>query len=601
MKYDFCGYATKNNIKCSDGRVIRRNAFKECDGKTVPLVWQHMHDDVENVLGHAVLENRNDGVYAYCSLNNTRAGQHARALIEHGDITSMSIYANRLVQNGSDVMHGVIREVSLVLAAANPGATIENLAFQHSDGSITDSEDEAIIYSGEELVHADEEDDDYDEDDEDEDEGEDDEDEDLEHADEETIGDVWNSLSDKQKEAIYFIFSQMAGDSAEHSEEGGSNVKKNVFDGSAMGGETSGTVLTHDQMSAIFADAQKCGSLKQAVLAHAKEYGISNIELLFPEARNINTPPEFVKRDTGWVSGFMSGVTHRPFSRIKSMFADITADEARAKGYVTGNKKYEEVFPVMTRSTTPTTIYKKQKFDRDDIVDITDFDVVSWVRREMRMMLEEEIARACLLSDGRAVSDRDKIDEGHIRPVVKDNDFYTMQLILPTITATGIDRVNKLIELVTVAMEDYEGSGNITMYARPSFVRDFRLATDKIGRYVYGGDDAVASALGVNRIIRMPILKQADAGQITIDSKKYLIEAVALDLRDYSIGADKGGQITNFNDFDIDYNQYKYLIETRISGCLTKHKCALVILSAAPADSSGGSSGSGGTGTETGR
>lgn len=579
MKYDFCGYATKNDIKCSDGRVIRRNAFKECDGKRVPLVWQHMHDDVENVLGHAVLENRKDGVYAYCSLNDTRAGQHAKALIEHGDITSMSIYANRLVQNGSDVMHGVIREVSLVLAAANPGATIENLAFQHSDGSITDSEDEAIIYSGEELIHAEDEDEDGDED-------EDyDEDEDMEHADGETVGDVWNSLSEQQKEVVYYLMSQIGGESAEHSDEGGSNMKKNVFDGSATGPSADqGPVLTHDQMSAIFADAQKCGSFKQAVLAHAKQYGISNIEVLFPEARNINVPPEFIKRDTTWVSGFISACHHSPFSRIKSMFADITADEARAKGYVTGAKKLEEVFPVMTRSTTPTTIYKKQKFDHDDIIDVTDFDVVSWVRREMRMMLDEEIARACLLGDGRKVTDADKIKEDHIRPIVKDDEFYTMRLILEDPVSYGsIDAVNALTAQVITAMEDYEGSGNTIAYVRPSFANAYRLSTDKIGRFVYNDDGAVASALGVGRVQRLPLLKDKTAGVITYEEEDYYIEAVIVDPRDYTIGADKGGQITSFDAFDIDYNQHKYLLETRISGCLTKHHAALVILSPVPA------------------
>ena len=418
MNYDFSGWATRNNIKCSDGRTILRDAFKHNDGQTVPLVWNHQHNESANVLGHAVLENREEGVYAYCTFNDTEAGQNAKLLVEHGDVTALSIYANKLKQNGGNVMHGTIREVSLVLAGANPGAFIDNV-IRHGE----DCEDEAVIYTGEELVlqHADDQN------------NNDKGDAEMDNKGEKTIQDVFDTLTEEQKNVVYALIGQALEDQSmaqsglddDYLEFGGDEeMKHNVFEGRETEREN---VLSHDAMETIIKDAKRYGSLKESFLAHAENYGIKDIEWLFPDAKNVNVPPDFIKRDDSYVQKVMRGVHHVPFSRIKSMHADITADQARAKGYIKGKLKKEEVFTLLKRTTSPTTIYKKQKLDRDDVIDITDFDVVAWLKMEMRMMLDEEIARAILVGDGRLSSDDDKIKEMCIRPIATDADLYCVK------------------------------------------------------------------------------------------------------------------------------------------------------------------------------
>lgn len=559
VKYDFGGYATKVGLKCTDGRVIRKGAFKHQDGLRVPLVWQHQHNDPANVLGHAVLENRDDGVYAYGKLNDSESGRNAKILIEHGDINSLSIFANQLVQNGPDVVHGNIREVSLVLAGANPGAYIEDLSIEHGDGLGYDGD--AIVYTGLPLSV---------------------EEDVVEHADtgdsERTVADVVASMSKEQQDAMYFIigslFAEDAGDDeVEHSDEGDEDMKKNIFDGSMNGDavQTPSKVLAHAQFAELMSDAKKVGSFKQAFLAHKQDYGIEDIDILFPDARNVTNPPDWIKRNTEWVSGVLNGVRHSPFSRIKSMAADITADEARAKGYIKGKRKKEEVFSLLKRVTTPITIYKKQKLDRDDIIDITDMNVVSWLMAEMRMMLDEELARAILIGDGRDALDEDKINEENIRPIWKDDELYAPRVRIPKGAS-----LNEQMEAILRAMDDYEGSGSPTLYTYQGKLTDWRVQRDSIGRLMYESDAAVANAMGVDRIAKVPLLK----GRVYTDSsdeKKYELIGIIINLRDYTVGADRGGQVTKFEDFDIDFNQYKYLLETRCSGCLTHPKSALIV------------------------
>lgn len=554
MKFDFSGYATKNDLKCADGRTIRRNAFKDNDGQTVPLVWQHMHNSPDNVLGHALLENRDDGVYAYCKLNDTPAGKNAKLLVQHGDITSLSIFANNLVQKGSDVVHGVIREVSLVLSGANPGALIDNLSIAHSDGSYTESEEEAIIYTGLEITT-----------------------DEIEHADKnqnesKTVQEIFDSLTEEQKNVVYAMLAQVIEDNIEHSDEdeddilehsnnkGGNNMKKNVFD-QDLNAEHPKT-LSHDQIKAIVDDAVRYGSFRESFLAHAQEYGIENIDFLFPDAKLVNNKPELIKRDTSWVNAVLGGVKKTPFSRIKSIAADITADEARAKGYIKGNQKLEEVFSLLKRVTTPTTIYKKQKLDRDDIIDITDLDVVAWMKQEMRMMLDEEIARVILIGDGREITDPDKINEENIRPIAHDVDLYSHKVkVAPNISGAT------LIETMIRNRKHYKGSGTPTLYTTNQILIDLLLVKDKIGRRLYNSKAELASALLVKDIVEVEVM----------ESMPNLL-GIFVNLNDYTLGADKGGQISMFDDFDIDFNQYKYLIETRISGALTKPKSALVFI-----------------------
>lgn len=568
MEYDFSGYVTKANVRCSDGRMIRPNAFQHLDGERVPLFWQHMHSDPENVLGHVVLEHRNDGMYGYGSFNKSAKATSAKEALEHGDIVSMSIFANHLDEKGGIVQHGDIKEVSLVFAGANPGAMIDNLVIQHADGDDEVLDTEAIIYSGVSfdgrMLHADEETSD---------EGE---------NGEKTIQDVIDSMNEEQRNVMYYMMSaameEVAGDDEEpeemaQSDEGGIAMNYNVFESGNK--EPAQKTLTHDEMTAIFSAAQECGSLKKAVLAHADAYGIKNIELLFPDARNTTTPPEWVKRRTEWVSGVINGARHSPFSRIKSMTADITADEARARGYIKGNRKVEEVFPVMQRVTTPTTIYKKQKLDRDDIIDITDFDVVSWIRQEMRIMLDEEIARAILIGDGRpkmtseGAVNPDKINEDNIRPVWTDDELYA-----PKIQVDPAHKTEQIMEDIVRAMDEYEGSGSPTMYTTQSFVTDMLLLKDSLGRRLYNSEQEILSFLGVGSIVKVPLLKGAKR---EVEGKTYELRALIVNMSDYTIGADKGGEITSFDDFDIDYNQYKYLLETRISGCLTHPKSAVIV------------------------
>ena len=561
MKYDFSGWATKNNLKCSDGRTILKDAFKENDGQKVPLVWNHQHNDPNNVLGHALLENRNDGVYAYCAFNDTEAGQQAKQLVEHGDVASLSIYANKLKQRGNDVVHGVIREVSLVLAGANPGAFID-VVMSHGE----DSEGDGVISMMEDISlsngeiddntisHAEENKEDK---------------KVAENSEDMTIKKIIDTMTEDQKNAMYYLIGKAIEGDDENDEGGDENMKHNVFDQTE---DTQENTLSHDAMNTIISDAKRYGSLKESFLAHAQEYGIENIDYLFPEAETLNKTPEFIKRDTGWVSKVMNGVHHTPFSRIKSMFADITEDDARAKGYIKGNLKKEEVFSLLKRTTTPTTIYKKQKLDRDDVIDITDFDVVAWLKTEMRMMLDEEIARAILIGDGRLSSSDDKINEQNIRPIVSDADLYTIKTkITIAANATSDDKAKAFIRSVIKSRKNYKGSGEPTLYTTEDLVTDCLLLEDNTGRVIYDSLEKLKNVLRVKEIVTVPVmegLKDADGNDVL---------AIVVNLADYNVGADKGGAINMFDDFDIDYNQQKYLIETRCSGALTKPYSAIAI------------------------
>lgn len=576
MKYDFSGWATKNNIRCSDGRTILKDAFKQHDGQTVPLVWNHQHNESANVLGHAVLENRDEGVYAYCTFNDTEAGKNAKLLVEHGDVTALSIYANQLKQKGSNVMHGTIREVSLVLAGANPGAFIDSV-IRH--GEFCD--DEAVIYTGEELTlqHADDPSDKADEVDEKDKKGDDEVD-----NNEKTIKDVVDSMSEEQKNVLYALVGQalegkeMAQSAIEENENnieedgGEQEMKHNVFEGKETENKD---VLSHDAMQTILKDAKRYGSLKESFLAHANDYGIKDIEWLFPDAKNVNMPPDFIKRDDSYVQKVMRGVHHVPFSRIKSMHANITADEARAKGYIKGNRKKEEVFTLLKRTTTPTTIYKKQKLDRDDVVDITDFDVVAWLKMEMRMMLDEEIARAILVGDGRLSDSDDKINETCIRPISKDDDLYCVKAPVAVAAAATDDDVAKaFIKTVIKSRKEYKGSGSPTLFTTEDVITNCLLLEDKNGRVIYDTVDKLATALRVKEIVAVEVMEGA---KTTVNKVEKPLMAIMVNLVDYYVGADKGGAVNMFDDFDIDYNQQKYLMETRCSGALVKPYSAVAV------------------------
>ena len=565
-KYDFSGWATKNDLRCSDGRIIRRDAFKDNDGQTVPLVWNHQHDDPLNVLGHALLENRKEGVYAYCTFNDTPAGKNAKMLVEHGDVSALSIYANRLKQNQGNVTHGVIREVSLVLAGANPGAFIDSV-LRHGESS----DDEAVIYTGEELSleHGEKEDN-------------------MENGNEKTIQDVVDSMTEEQRNVMYALIGQALedvkhSDDAEEHEEVEENkkegedkeMKHNVFEN--QNENKAKDVLTHAEMAAILADAKRYGSLKESVLQHKEQFGIENIDMLFPDYKNMNVPPEFIKRDTGWVAQVMNGVSHTPFSRIKSMFADITEDEARAKGYIKGKLKKEEVFSLLKRTTDPQTIYKKQKLHRDDVIDITSFDVVAWIKAEMRMMLDEEIARAILVGDGRLSSDDDKIQENHIRPIYKEEQLFVVNSVL-TKQADENARAKAFIRATIKARKDYQGSGQPTLFCSEDLLTDMLLLEDNNGRVIYESEAKLATALRVKQIVTVPVMegvhRMNNAEGVQAECN---LLGIIVNLRDYNIGADKGGAINMFEDFDIDYNAQKYLIETRCSGALVKPYSAIVI------------------------
>ena len=565
MNYDFSGWATRNNIKCSDGRTILRDAFKHNDGQTVPLVWNHQHNESANVLGHAVLENREEGVYAYCTFNDTEAGQNAKLLVEHGDVTALSIYANKLKQNGGNVMHGTIREVSLVLAGANPGAFIDNV-IRHGE----DCEDEAVIYTGEELVlqHAD-------------DQNNNKGDAEMDNKGEKTIQDVFDTLTEEQKNVVYALIGQALEDQSmaqsglddDYLEFGGDEeMKHNVFEGRETEKEN---VLSHDAMETIFKDAKRYGSLKESFLAHANDYGIKDIEWLFPDAKNVNMPPDFVKRDDSYVQKVMRGVHHVPFSRIKSMHADITADEARAKGYMKGKLKKEEVFTLLKRTTNPCTIYKKQKLDRDDVVDITDFDVVAWLKMEMRMMLDEEIARAILVGDGRMSDSDDKINEQCIRPIATDADLYCVKAKVSVAAAATEDEIAKaFIRTVIKSRKEYKGSGSPTLFTTEDVLTNCLLLEDKNGRVIYDTVDKLATALRVKEIVTVEVMEGA---KTKVEEQEKPLMALMVNLVDYYVGADKGGAVNMFDDFDIDYNQQKYLMETRCSGALVKPFSAIAV------------------------
>lgn len=581
---DFSGWATRNDLKCSDGRVIRRDAFKHDDGIKVPLVWNHQHNDPRNVLGHAWLENRPEGVYTYGFFNDSESGEIGKILVKHGDICALSIYANQLQQRGCDVLHGEIREVSLVHAGANPGAFIDSM-LKHGE----DSDDEAIIYTGMPLYlshsDADKQEDKADNGEKKEtSEKKDDPEKKTDSDEEKTVADVINSMTEEQKNVMYAMIGQAMDDQGESDPEsedhndddskGGTNtMKHNVFDKDDRQKEnvlihSDGSEVSSEEISTIFGDIKRYGSLKDSVLAH----GIDNVDYLFPDAQTLANTPEFIQRDTGWVKKVMSGVHHTPFSRIKSIFADITEDDARAKGYFKGKLKKEEVFGLLKRTTTPTTVYKKQKMDRDDVVDITDFDVVAWLKSEMRMMLDEELARAYLIGDGRLASSDDKINEQNIRPILKDEELYTIQAIVSVqSSATEDDKAREFIRTAIKARKNYKGSGQPTLYTTEDILTDCLLLTDTTGRDLYTDVAQLAKKLRVKEIVTVPVMEGVNG------KNGGALMGIIVNLADYNVGADRGGAVNMFDDFDIDYNQQKYLIETRCSGALIKPYSAIAL------------------------
>lgn len=616
-KYDFSGWATKANVRCSDGRTIAHDAFKDCDGEIVPLVWNHQHNDPNNILGNVLLKNMGAGVYAYGSFNNSESGKLAKMLVEHGDISSLSILANNIKQVGSDVVHGVIREVSLVLAGANPEACIaevvthgetldgttakmffnepintnaeevenDEMIVEHAEkktdseetigdifDTLTDKQKDVVYYLIGKAIEGS---------------GEDGGDN-VEHAEnnsdsEETIKDVFETLTDKQKEVVYALIGQAvedakSNDSEEDKEEieqseGGNNMKFNVFD--KQGKVDDDTIKHSEGLKVIIDDAKRFGSMKESFIQHAATYGIENIEYLFPDDKNVTNTPIFIQRDTTWVGEFMNSVHHTPFSRIKSLFADITDDEARAKGYYKGKIKKEELFTLLKRTTIPTTVYKKQKMDRDDVIDITDFDTIAWLKTEMRMMLDEEIARACLIGDGRLSSSDDKINEQNIRPIWTDDDLFTIKsLITLSPSATDDDRANAFIKAAIKARKDYKGSGNPILFTTEENLTDMLLLTDATGRDLYDSIDKLTTKLRVRKIVTVPLMESKIR---QVDSATHTLMGIIVNPSDYNIGADKGGAVNMFDDFDIDYNQQKYLIETRCSGALIRPYSAIAI------------------------
>jgi len=568
-KFDFSGWATKNDLKCADGRTIRHGAFTEDDGKKVPLVWQHMHDSPNNVLGHAVLEDRDDGVYAYAKFNDTEIGQRAKALVKHGDITSLSIHANNLKQIGGDVIHGIIREVSLVLAGANPGAIIDFPVLEHSGETVYD---EAIIFTGANLkishsLEEEELDDDYDfeeiddeEDDDDFDDFDDFDDEDddddeegpsMEHsAGGKTLQEAFNEFSEEQKTVVYAI----AGMILEDQETGGDNMKHNVFEGK----KEEKNVLSHDAMRAVIDDAVKIGTLKESMLQH----GITDISILFPDAQTLTNEPFMYKDQNTATEQILSGIRKSPFARVKTIIADLTPETCRAKGYITGAEKFEQVFGLLTRSTDPQTVYKKQKLDRDDIIDITDFDVVSFINREMRMFLNEEIARCVLKGDGRQITDADKVKEDKIRPIFSDVDLYTIKATAE-VDSSDVQTYKSVITAAIKARKTYQGSGSPKAYMSPDMLANLLLMEDGFGHALYKTEAELATKMRVSGIVETSFMGD--------------LEILICNLNDYTLGANKGGQVTTFDDFDIDFNQNKYLIETRLSGALTIPKSAIAI------------------------
>ena len=606
--YDFKGVATQYGIKCADGRTLMPGAFKGCNGKKVPLVWNHGHKNVENVLGHAVLEEVGDQVIAHCKLNNSPKAQHARFALQNEDLAALSIYANDL-QGGRNVSHGTIREVSLVLAGANPGALIDTASIAHSMGMEYDFDDdeitEAYIYHNVEgTIESEDEVDDT------QDEGE----PELAHADEgekeepkkeadkkdPTAKEVFDSMNEDQKTLLLAMVAEASGDKESKEEE--KDMKHNVFDSEYAVAD--GPVISLEDRKQVLKDIKRYGSLSESikhhmsdengVLAHAitpanyptnedgstQTYGIANIDWLFPDVKNFTSgAPEFIMRDQTWANKLLSAVHHTPFSRVKTMFADITADEARAKGYIKGNLKYEEVFTLLKRKIDPQTIYKKQKFDRDDIVDITDFDVVAWVKQEMRGMLNEEIARAILVGDGRSAAYEDKISEDHIKPVYNDAELFTIRVKLPYIANESEDaRAKRIIRNAIKARKDYKGSGNPTMYTTADIKTDMLLLEDSQGYSLYKTENELATKCRVKEVEEVEILQGVNRSE-TVESVTtvYDLAAIIFNPTDYNVGTDRGGEINTFEQFDIDYNQQKYLMETRISGALVRPKSAIVI------------------------
>ena len=597
--YDFSGWATRNDLKCADGRTIRANAFADQNGKIVPLVWNHNHGDLDEVIGHALLENRPEGVYTYGFFNDTDKGRNAKLMVQHGDLTALSICANKLKQDGGNVLHGIIREVSLVLAGANPGAYIDTV-MAHADGS----DEEAIIYTGDYLVHSEPEDEvEIPEEEPKEETVSEDSEDTVEHAagdddlkaelaakqpkegdkmpeKEKTVQDVIDSMTEEQKNVMYALVGMAAEDKEESSDKGDEEMDHNLF--SNEGGDD---MIMHAEIEEAMKDAKRYGSMRESFiehglgdvtsLEHTAMNNVQNLGYLFPDYKNVNSGVPFINTNpSGWISVVNNGVHHTPFAKIKMVFADITMDTARAKGYVKGNKKVEEVFKLLKREVAPTTIYKKQGFDRDDLIDITDLDVVSWIKGEMRIKLDEERARAYLFGDGRGAQDNDKINEAAIIPVIKDTDqnLYAMKF---DVTPNANETIPHAISRTMVkAMDSYEGSGNVTLFLSAGIVSDMLLEEDQIGHRLHKNLTDLAAYLGVEKVVKVPanVIPEGFYG-------------CALDLKDYNVGANKGGQVNLFDDFDIDYNQYKYLIEARCSGALTLPHSAIVL--AVPSNNTG--------------
>ena len=582
-KWDFDGWATKNDIRCTDGRTIRDGAFASQNGSRVPLVYQHEHGDPSAVLGHCDLEYvAGKGMYAYGSFNNNPKAQEVKELLRHGDINSMSIWANGLKQNGGDVIHGCIKEVSLVLAGANEGAKIVNTYFAHADGTTTEYDDEAVInfcdpVNVNDIQHADEAPK--------EEPKEEKEEKEVPDTKDKTVEDVINSMTDEQKNVLYFLVAKAAegkgGDTAEHSDfyEGDDEyMKHNLFDNEGGAYLSHAAELTSDLVADGLFDANKqkagkIGSMKDFILEHAATYGIEDIDMLFPDARELNVPPEFIKREDSWVDDFMNASKHSPFSRVKTTFANITADEARAKGYTKGNRKVEEVFTLLKRSVEPTTIYKKQKLDRDDIIDITSFDVVVWLKMEMRMMLNEEIARAALVGDGRSTASDDHIDATKIIPIWGDDTLYTIPIVVH-VSANDTDeaKADKIIKAVKKNFRHYKGSGNPTAYFSGEWTTNMTLIEDSQGRTKYDTPADAAKAMRVKKLVDVEIMENLTRTVVLEGggSETRKLAGIIVNPVDYQFGADKGGAVAMFDDFDINYNQQIYLMETRCSGMLTK-------------------------------
>lgn len=576
MEYDFSGWATRNNIECSDGRTIMKDAFIQNDGQKVPLVWNHQHNHPDEVLGHALLENRAEGVYAYCKFNDTESGKTAKALVANGDVDKLSIYANKLKSQANKVIHGVIREVSLVLAGANPGAYIDSVVM-HGEGA--DAEEEATIYTDENIEVVMEHSDDESENTEEGDEQMNEKDK-IVHAESEdkTVGEVFETLTEEQKTAVYAIIGQAVEDATageeDEEEEGEDDMKHNVFD---QDGTNREDALMHSEIAAsAIAEAKKYGSMKESFIAHAEINNIDDIELLFPDAHPLNYEPKMIEEDNSWVAKVMKDVKHSPFSRVKATFGRLNETEARAKGYIKkGEKKVNIKMSVLNRVTTPTTVYIKNEIDRDDVIDITDFDVVAWQKKEMRKQLDKELALAMLLGDNRDVSDPYKISELNIRPVLNDDEMYTIQYVITEgrdykITDGSYSendaKIKGIIRGAIKSRKGYKGSGKPTFYTTEDCLNDLLLLEDQNGRVLYDSIDKLATAMRVKEIVTIP------------EMEKYQdIYGIIVNMNDYTAGADKGGSVSMFDDFDIDYNQMKYLMETRMSGALVVPYSAIVL------------------------